>query len=327
MYTIKQLQDIIEKETASQIGQLMNHEPAGLYEPIGYTLGVGGKRLRPVMLLLACNLFSENPEEALPAALAIEIFHNFTLLHDDIMDKAEMRRNMPTVHIRYNENKAILSGDAMSFLAYRFLLKCRPAMVERVLELFTTTAVEVCEGQQLDMDYEVQEDVTEHEYINMIRLKTAVLLGCSLKVGALLGNADTFSADCLYDYGLNLGLAFQLQDDLLDSFGHQNIFGKKIGGDIVSNKKTYLLIKALERADPDQKDRLSEWMHKQVFDPAEKIAAIKSVFSELNIEDLTRDKINHYFGKTLKILESLNLNERQKEQLESLNRMMIRRNN
>ncbi len=327
MYTIQQLQEIIENEIAKQTVHLREQEPAGLYEPVIYTLDMGGKRLRPVMLLLACNLFSEEPEEALPAALAIEIFHNFTLLHDDIMDKAEIRRNRPTVHVKYNENNAILSGDVMSFLAYRFLLKCNPLLTGQVLDLFTTTAVEVCEGQQLDMDFENCDDVTEEEYIRMIKLKTAVLLGCSLKVGALLGNADPVVAGLLYDYGLNLGLAFQLQDDLLDTFGDQDIFGKKIGGDIVTNKKTFLLIKAMEKADKDQKNRLNDWIKKPVFDSSEKIEAVKSVFNELKIEELTRNKIDFYFGRTIEILESIGLNEKQKFQLEQLNRMMIRRKN
>ena len=326
IYTINQLQGIIENEIALQITELENSDPHGLYEPIGYTLRMGGKRLRPLMVLIGYNLFSDRLEAALPAALGIEIFHNFTLLHDDIMDKAEMRRNMETVHIRFSQNKAILSGDAMSFLAYRHLLRHPGSAMVSVLDLFSQTALEVCEGQQLDMDFETRDDVTEPEYIRMIRLKTAVLLGCSLKTGSLVAGAGDEAADLLYDYGINLGLAFQLQDDLMDTYGEEKIFGKKIGNDIVSNKKTYLLIKALENAGSEQKRILGDWLGKTTFDPDEKVRVVKSIFDDLNIKKLTELKISEYFNVARLILEKSELTDIQKQQLEKLSSFMFRRN-
>ena len=326
IFSFKQLNKIIENEIAVQIDNLMKLSPEGLYEPIGYSLLMGGKRLRPMMLLIGFNLFSDKMEEALPAAMAVEIFHNFTLLHDDIMDKAELRRNMKTVHVRFNQNKAILSGDAMSFLSYHYLLHCKSLSISKILELFTKTAIEVCEGQQLDMDFETRDDVTESEYIRMIRLKTAVLLGCSLKMGALLAGADDRMAGQLYEYGLNLGLAFQLQDDFLDTYGEQNLFGKKIGGDIVSNKKTYLLIKALEVANAEQKNKLYFWLNKVSFNPEEKITSVKSLLNELRINDLTSNKIFEYFNYASSILEMLELTEKQKGRLKLLSNNMIQRN-
>lgn len=326
LFSIKHIQDRIEDEISVQINHLKNLSPEGLYEPICYTLQMGGKRLRPTMLLLGFNLFSDRLDDAMPASIAVEIFHNFTLLHDDIMDKAELRRNMETVHFRFGQNKAILSGDAMAFLAYQYLLKCKSSSVSQIFGLFSKTAVEVCEGQQLDMDFESRIDVTESEYIRMIRLKTAVLMACSLKMGALLGNADAEMADSLYGYGLNLGLAFQLQDDLLDTFGEENVFGKKIGGDIVSNKKTYLLIKAFEFANDDQKKLLVSWLKQIDFNPEEKVKVIISVFNELGIKIMTQNKIREYFEKASAILYALKLNDKQKDQLELLSKAMIKRN-
>ena len=240
MYSIAELQDLINTDLKTRAEKLKKTNPVDLYNPVNYSLEMGGKRLRPVLVLMGYNLFSENIREALPAAIAIEVFHNFTLLHDDIMDKAEVRRNRPTVHKKFSENSAILSGDVMAFLAYRYLNECNSENLTPVFELFTNTAIEVCEGQQFDMEFEKRMDVNEAEYLEMIRLKTAVLLACSLKTGALLAGADSHVAGQLYEFGINLGLAFQLQDDLLDSFGIQESFGKKIGGDILANKKTFL---------------------------------------------------------------------------------------
>ena len=262
IYSIEELQRIISTEINIRSEELKNDNPPNLYSPVNYSLEIGGKRLRPVLLLLSYNLFSDKIENALPSAVAIEVFHNFTLLHDDIMDKAEVRRNQSTVHVKYDDNSAILSGDAMAFLSYKYLLEKKSEGLINVIELFSKTAIEVCEGQQHDMDFENRLDVTESEYMEMIRLKTAVLLACSLKSGALLANADIEIANQLYGFGLNIGLAFQLQDDLLDSFGDQETFGKKIGGDILSNKKIYLLIKALETSTAAEKGELLNWIEK-----------------------------------------------------------------
>ena len=224
---MKNFKNWLKKEVELRSAKMLQQTPVELYEPIHYSLGMGGKRLRPVLLLLAYNLFKQDVENALPAALAIEVFHNFTLLHDDIMDKADVRRNRPTVHVQFNENAAILSGDAMAFQSYRYLLESKSSRLTDTIDLFTRTAIEVCEGQQFDMDFESRLDVTEAEYIEMIRLKTAVLLACSSKGGALLAEVSDELANQLYAFGENLGLAFQLQDDLLDTFGDQNTFGKK----------------------------------------------------------------------------------------------------
>ena len=277
------------------------------------------------MLLLSYNLFSEEIENALPAAFAIEAFHNFTLLHDDIMDKAEVRRNSPTVHRKFSENGAILSGDAMAFLSYRYLLECKSERLNDVIGLFTQTAIEVCEGQQYDMDFENRLDVTETEYLEMIRLKTAVLLGCSLKAGALLANQPNEFADQLYRFGLNLGLAFQLQDDLLDTYGNQKTFGKKIGGDIIANKKTYLLIKALNLASENQLAELTGWINTENSSDEKKIEAVTNMYNRLGIEEATEKKIDFYFEQSTKILQSINLGEIQKEQLKLLSKKILRR--
>ena len=304
-----------------------NQDPVNLYEPVSYALSAGGKRLRPLLVLLGCQLFDGDVDNAIPAALAVEIFHNFTLLHDDIMDKAEKRRGLATVHIKYDENTAILSGDAMAFLAYRFLLKSRTEKIEELASLFTETALEVCEGQQWDMDFEKRTNVTTAEYIEMIRLKTAVLLGCALKMGAILGGATETEANNLYKIGINLGLAFQLQDDLLDTFGNENEFGKNIGGDIVSNKKTFLLIEALETADKETKNNLLEWIARKEFDRNEKIEAVKNIFNSLKIREKTETAILCYTQEALDLLNSLQVNHERVAYLESLCRKLMNRSN
>ena len=327
MYSIEELQKIINTEIKNRSEELKKLKPANLYSPINYSLEIGGKRLRPVLLLLSYNLFPDNIKNALPAAVAIEVFHNFTLLHDDIMDKAEVRRNQPTIHKKFDENSAILSGDAMAFLAYKFLLENKSENLADVLELFSRTAIEVCEGQQFDMDFENRLDVSETEYLEMIRLKTAVLLACSLKTGALLANSDNETANLLYEFGINLGLAFQLQDDLLDSFGDQKIFGKKIGGDISANKKTYLLIKALENSLATEKTELLSWINKKDFIEEKKIKAVKNIFNKLNIQELTESKINFYSQKSISILQKLAINGNKTELLIELTNQMLKRNN
>ena len=325
MYSVEELQKIIAAEIKNRSEELKALDPVDLYNPVEYSLKIGGKRLRPVLLLLSHNLFSDKIEAALPAAVAIEVFHNFTLLHDDIMDKADVRRNQPTVHKQFDENSAILSGDAMAFLSYKYLLEKKSENLVDVIELFSKTAIEVCEGQQFDMDFENRLDVTESEYLNMIRLKTAVLLACSLKAGALLAGATTEVANQLYAYGINLGLAFQLQDDLLDSFGDQKTFGKKIGGDILSNKKTYLIIKALENSSGDLKYNLLNWINKKDFVAEEKIEAVKNIYTQLNIKTLTQQKIDVYFQKAAAILQNIEVSENKKQQLIVLSHQILKR--
>lgn len=325
MYSTTQLQEIINTALQKRSDALKKLNPVNLYNPIDYSLEMGGKRLRPVLLLLSYNIFSESVQEAIPAAIAIEVFHNFTLLHDDIMDKAEMRRNMPTVHKKFSENSAILSGDAMAFLSYQYLLECNSVRLTEVLELFTKTAIEVCEGQQFDMEFESRLNVSESEYLEMIRLKTAVLLGCGLKAGALLANANSAVANQLYEFGINLGLAFQLQDDLLDSFGNQQTFGKKIGGDILANKKTFLLINALQNAETDQKNELLNWMNIGVFNPEEKISSVLKIYNQLNIKQLTEQKIDSYFQKCKTVFQQISVDQVRKKHLFEVSNSMLNR--
>jgi geranylgeranyl diphosphate synthase type II len=325
MFTIKELEKLISEEINREILLLNNTEPKNLYEPIGYTLSVGGKRLRPVMVLLACNLFTDKVGKALPAALAIEVFHNFTLLHDDIMDQADMRRNSPAVHKKYNQNIAILSGDAMSIMAYNYLQKSETQNLDSMIRLFSQTALEVCEGQQFDMDFESRMDVSIPEYLNMIRLKTAVLLACSLKMGALAANAPGRIADLLYVFGLNLGIAFQLQDDLLDVFADQEKFGKKIGGDIISNKKTFLLLKALELSDDQTKKKLLDWIGKKEFEIQEKIDAVKLIYTKLSIKEITEKNIEDFYQSALNVWNEIDLAKEIKAELLLLANMIMSR--
>jgi len=325
MHTIEELQRLISEKIDLEINQINQTEPENLYKPVAYALNMGGKRLRPVMVLLACNLFRKTVENAYPAALAIEVFHNFTLLHDDIMDKAEMRRNSLSVYKKYNENIAILSGDAMSIMAYNYLLQCQSDNLNGIIRLFSQTALEVCEGQQFDMDFESRTDVSIPEYLNMIRLKTAVLLACSLKMGALTASAPEKTADLLYDFGLNLGIAFQLQDDLLDVFADQDKFGKKIGGDIVSNKKTFLLLKALELAKGQTKAELQNWILRKEFDDSEKVKAITEIYNELNIRTLAENCINDYYLTALSVWQQIDLPEANKKELLQLGEMIMNR--
>jgi geranylgeranyl diphosphate synthase, type II len=299
------LLELIENEVRQYSATWEQTKPVNLYSPVSYALKVGGKRIRPLLVLLGYQLFGDHPEKAMKAALAIELFHNFTLLHDDIMDKAEMRRNQASVHVRYNENTAILSGDVMSFLAYGLLMELKSERTTDILTLFTHTAREICEGQQLDMDFETRLDVTTREYLEMIRLKTAVLLGCSLKTGGWLAGCDEKSGQVLYDAGLNLGLAFQLTDDLLDTFGDEQKFGKKIGGDIAANKKTFLLVEALQRAPEPLKKELISLLGKEFFNKEEKIRAVKNIYDKLGIKATTGNKINDFTSKGTGLLESL----------------------
>ncbi len=279
--------------------------PKSLYEPIAYILSLGGKRIRPALALMACDIYKDDIENAIKPALGLEVFHNFTLLHDDLMDGADKRRNKPTVHKVWNANTAILSGDAMLIAAYQLIGATEPDHLKEILDLFTRTAAEICGGQQFDMEFESRVDVGEEEYIEMIRLKPAVLLACSLKTGAILGGAPGEDADNLYAFGVHVGLAFQLQDDLLDVYGDTATFGKNIGGDIVCNKKTFLLINALKLADKEQGKILRDWMGRKEFDPVQKIRVFTAIYDELGLRRLTEDKIQAYYDASIENLNAL----------------------
>ena len=300
-------------------------KPASLYDPIRYVLSLGGKRIRPVLMLLGYNLFKEKPEDILMPALGLETYHNYTLLHDDLMDKADMRRGQLTVHKKWDDNTAILSGDSMLVLAYQRVAECDAAHLPQVLELFTETALEIGEGQQYDMDFETRNDVTEDEYIEMIRLKTSVLLACALKMGAILGDASQEDADLLYQFGEKIGLAFQLQDDLLDVYGDPKVFGKAIGGDITSNKKTYMLINAVNRTNAQQRAELMRWIDAKEFNRAEKVAAVTRLYDEIGIRQLCEEKINFYFEQGKKLLEQVHVDSARKEQLRQYTNEMMHR--
>ena len=317
---------LFEKIMADAIREVFAQEQfPTLYDPARYILSLGGKRLRPLLTLMGADLFGSAVDKAINAALAIEIFHNFSLLHDDLMDRADMRRGQPTVHKKWNANSAILSGDAMVIEAYRYIAKVPPASLPVIMDLFSTTAMQICQGQQLDMDFEKRMDVSEAEYIEMIRLKTAVLIGCALKMGALIGGAEPRDADCLYEYGINIGLAFQLKDDLLDVYGDPRTFGKMIGGDILCNKKTYLLIKALKNSGEQQKRMLLLWLSASEFDSAEKIRFVKNVYDELNLKVITGNLIEKYYLASLDCLTSIRVSEdRKKDLMEFSENLMYR---
>ena len=322
MLSFKEIQEKIERE----IGQLeFDCPPKSLYEPITYILSLGGKRIRPALVLMAYNLYREDVEKAIRPAIGLEVFHNFTLLHDDLMDQADKRRNKPTVHKVWNANTAILSGDAMLIAAYQLIGETAPEHLKEVLDLFTRTALEICGGQQYDMEFESRMDVSEEEYLEMIRLKTAVLLACSLKTGAILGGASQEDAENLYRFGINIGLAFQLQDDLLDVYGDTKTFGKNIGGDILCNKKTFLLINALRRAEGEQKVQLEHWIARKDFDAAEKIAAVTNIYNVLGLKELSEAKMQTYYAEGMKNLAALSVSEERLAVLKEVtSRLMFR---
>ena len=302
-----------------------DRKPESLYEPVKYVLSLGGKRIRPVLMLLGYNLYKDNPQDIMMQALGLETYHNYTLLHDDLMDNADLRRGHQTVHKRWDANTAILSGDSMLVLAYQRMQQCDAAYLPRVMELFTETALEIGEGQQYDMDFEIRNDVTEDEYIEMIRLKTSVLLACALKIGAILGDASDEDADLLYRFGEQIGLAFQLQDDLLDVYGDEKVFGKAIGGDITSNKKTYMLINAMNRANDSQRAELMRWIEAKTFDRQEKIAAVTRLYDEIGIRQLCEEKIRYYFERGKELLEQVGVPSERKEQLRRYTADMMNR--
>lgn len=289
--------------------------PKGLYEPIAYELSLGGKRIRPVLMLMAYNIYKEDVERILPQAAGLETYHNHTLLHDDVMDKADMRRNKPTVHNVWNDNTAILSGDAMLILAYRLMAEGLTDRLAEVMHIFTETTMEICEGQQWDMEFESRMDVKVDEYIEMIRLKTSVLLAAALKIGACLAGAPAEEAQKLYDFGVKMGLAFQLQDDWLDVYGDPKVFGKNIGGDILCNKKTYMLITALEQADEDQRKELERWLTATDFIPAEKISAVTALYNNIGVGKRCEEMVEAYYSDGLAVLDSIALPEERKQAL------------
>ncbi len=314
MFTDKELIDKINQYIATWP---YAHQPEALYAPIDYVLSHGGKRIRPVLALMAYNLYKEDVETILPVAVAVETYHNYTLLHDDLMDKADMRRNKPTVHKVWDENTAILSGDTMMVLAYKLIGQTEEKHLKEVLDLFSDTAIQIGEGQQYDMEFERRDDVTESEYLEMIRLKTSVLLAASLKIGAMLGEAPAEDANNLYNYGVQIGMAFQLQDDYLDLYGDPAVFGKNIGGDILCNKKTYMLINALLRANPQQRAQLLQWMNATGYCPEEKIQAVSALYDSIGIRDLCNQKIALYFKQAEEYLSAVNVSDERKAALRS----------
>ncbi|MCK5692561.1 MAG: polyprenyl synthetase family protein [Bacteroidales bacterium] len=323
MYTLLEAQNLVEKHIQSLN---IPDTPPELYEPVRYILSLGGKRIRPALVILACDMFAGDVASALIPAVAIEIFHNFTLLHDDIMDRSELRRGGPTVHVKYNENVAILSGDVMSILASRLMNQAPGAVLNVVHEVYTHTAMQVCEGQQMDMNFEELLSVTEEEYLTMIELKTAVLIAASLKIGAILGGSSQRDAEDLYEFGRNIGIAFQLQDDLLDTYGDPAVMGKNQGTDIVDNKKTFLVIQALESASGKQKEELLGWLKEENFDPKEKIKAVTVIFDALNVKEVTEKRIRDYYQQALSNLENLNREEERKTELYNFASFLMNRN-
>lgn len=321
-------------KTSEEILKLVNYylaqlpyerKPQSLYEPIKYVLSMGGKRVRPVLMLLAYNMFKDNPESILSSACALETYHNYTLLHDDLMDNADLRRGHETVHRKWDANTAILSGDSMLVLAYERMAQCPKEKLAEVLSLFTETALEIGEGQQYDMEFENRTDVTEAEYIEMIRLKTSVLLACAVKMGAILADASAEDADNLYKFGEQIGLAFQLQDDFLDVYGDSAVFGKAIGGDITSNKKTFMLINALNHATAEQREELTRWITAEQFDAAEKIAAVTRLYNEIGIDRMAKEKIEYYFAQSTQYLARVNVPEERKQELIAYTHEMMKR--
>ncbi len=321
---------LTSKEILTKVNEFIeqlpyDRQPQSLYEPVKYVLSIGGKRVRPVLMLLAYNLYKEDPERILMPACALETYHNYTLLHDDLMDNADVRRGLPTVHRKWDANTAILSGDSMLVLAYHRMLQCDADKQPEVMSLFTETALEIGEGQQYDMEFENRDDVTEEEYIEMIRLKTSVLLACAMKIGGILAGASAEDADNLYKFGEQVGLAFQLQDDLLDVYGDPKVFGKAVGGDITCNKKTYMLINAFQRADSEQRAELQRWVSAKDFDRQEKVAAVTEIYNQIGIRHICEEKINYYFEESKKYLAKINVADERKQTLLQYTAEMMKR--
>jgi geranylgeranyl diphosphate synthase, type II len=312
MYNQGELKELVDRAI---VNLSLSEEAERLSDPVKYILSIGGKRLRPVLALMSCNLFSDKVDEAVIPAIGLEIFHNFTLVHDDIMDQAPVRRSFPTVHVKWNVNQAILSGDVMAFIANDCFLQTPPSQIQKVFKTYNRAAIDVCIGQQLDMDFEKASMVTHSEYLRMIELKTAVLIAASAKIGALIGEAGEKDSDHLFEFGMNLGMAFQIQDDLLDVYGDSNVFGKVSGGDIVSNKKTFLLVKALELATGKQLKKLREQLKQKDPNPEVKIKTVMEIYDDLNIRSITEDLANDFISKSLDHLWSTEPDHERKSEL------------
>lgn len=323
MYTIEELREMIEAELEKKE---YVEEPYALYEPLVYMLEGGGKRLRPILTMMAYNLYRDDVEKVLKIAVGIEIFHNYTLLHDDVMDDSSLRRGRPTVHKKWNNNVAILTGDAAAITAYRHIEYCEDQYLRRAIDWFNQVAMDVCRGQQYDMEFETRDDVTEEEYLEMIYLKTSVLIAGSLRHGALIAGAPEEEYAALYEFGGYLGQAFQLQDDYLDVYGDVELFGKNIGEDILTNKKTYMLIKALELADPETESELRGWIARRDFDPKEKIEAVVAIYNKLKIDQIAQEKINFYLKKSLEYLELVQLPDDCREEFFEVIHELVGRN-
>ena len=322
MYTSEEL---LKKVNEALDNLVYDRQPASLYDPIRYVLSIGGKRVRPVLTLLTYNLYKDDPLSIMSQAIGLETYHNFTLLHDDLMDNADMRRGHETVHKKWDANRAILSGDTMLLQAFERVEECDPTKLPDVFKVFIQTTLEIGEGQQLDVEFETRNDVTEDEYIEMIRLKTSVLLACACKVGAIMAGASADDTDNLYKFGEKLGLAFQLQDDLLDVYGDPAVFGKNIGGDITSNKKTYMLINAFNRATPAQREELTKWVEAKEFDRNEKVAAVTKLYNEIGIRKLCEQKMEQYYQESLVYLAKVNVSEERKAELKAYAADMMKR--
>jgi geranylgeranyl diphosphate synthase, type II len=322
MYIQAELKELVDKAI---INLSFSAETERLTAPVKYILSIGGKRLRPVLALMACNLYTDTIDEAIIPATGLEIFHNFTLVHDDIMDNASVRRSFPTVHVKWNFNQAVLSGDVMAFIANECFLQAPPAVMLKVFRAYNKAAIEVCTGQQSDMDFEKAALVTRDEYLRMIELKTAVLLAASAKIGALLGGGDDKDSELLYEYGKNLGLAFQIQDDMLDVYGDLKVFGKTSGGDIVANKKTFLLVKALESATGSQMKKLQEQFSTKDINPEEKIKTVKDIYDQLNIKAITENLANDFITRALGYLEKVRADSERKKELYQLASSLVGR--
>lgn len=322
MKTSKEILDIVSRYIDSLP---YDRQPLSLYEPIKYVLSAGGKRIRPSFVLMAYDMFRDDVETALPAAAALETYHNYTLLHDDLMDNADVRRGRPTVHKKWDANTAILSGDTMLSMAYLHLAKVEAARLKPALDLFTETALEVSEGQQYDMEFESRNDVAEAEYIEMIRLKTSVLLACALKMGALLAGASEEDMELIYKFGEKVGLAFQLQDDYLDVYGDPAVFGKATGGDITSNKKTYMLINAFNRSEGETRRELERWISAKDFDREEKFRAVIAIYNKLGIDRLAEEKIRQYFDESRGYLDRISVSPERKQVLREYTERMMNR--
>ena len=322
MYTSEEL---LKKVNEALDNLVYDRQPASLYDPIKYVLSIGGKRVRPVLTLLSYNLYKEDALSIMPQAIGLETYHNFTLLHDDLMDHADMRRGHETVHKKWDANRAILSGDTMLLQAFERVEDCDPAKLPAVFKVFIQTTLEIGEGQQLDVEFETRNDVTEEEYIEMIRLKTSVLLACACEVGAIMADAPADDIENMYKFGEKLGLAFQLQDDLLDVYGNPAVFGKNIGGDITSNKKTYMLINAFNRANDEQRKELVKWVDAKVFDRNEKVKAVTELYNEIGIRELCEQKIEEYYQESLVYLAKVNVTDERKKKLKAYAAEMMKR--